>query len=53
MTLRRLLRRPAAPAEVTGGVDMPGPPAVQITARHVRVGDDYAATLAVTGYPPR
>ena len=51
MTLRRLLRRPAAPAEVTGGEDMPGPPAVEITARHVRVGEDYAATLAVTGYP--
>ena len=30
---------------------MPGPPAVEVAARHVRVGDDYAATLAVTGYP--
>ena len=30
---------------------LPGPPAVEVAARHVRIGDDYAATLAVTGYP--
>ncbi len=30
---------------------MPGPAAVEVAARHVRVGRDYAATLAVTGYP--
>ena len=51
MTARRLLRRRAAPDGLAGAQDMPGPPAVEITARHVRVGDDYAATLAVTGYP--
>jgi hypothetical protein len=51
MTARRLLRRPAGPAATAGGADMPGPPAVEVAARHVRVGDDYAATLAVTGYP--
>ena len=51
MTARRRLHRRAAPAEPTGGADMPGPPAVEITARHLRVGDDYAATLAITGYP--
>jgi type IV secretory pathway VirB4 component len=43
-------RRPAAGPE-PAGEGMPGPPAVEVTARHVRVGDDYAATLAVTGYP--
>ena len=31
--------------------DMPGPAAVEVAARHVRIGDDWAATLAVTGYP--
>jgi type IV secretory pathway VirB4 component len=31
--------------------DMPGPPSVQVAARHVRAGDDWSATLAVTGYP--
>ena len=30
---------------------MPGPAAVEVTARHVRTGDDWSATLAVTGYP--
>jgi type IV secretory pathway VirB4 component len=36
---------------MAGGEGMPGPPAVEVSARHVRIGDDYAATLAVTGYP--
>ena len=30
---------------------MPGPADVEVAARHVRIGGDYAATLAVTGYP--
>ena len=30
---------------------MPGPPDVEVGARHLRIGDDYTATLAVTGYP--
>jgi type IV secretory pathway VirB4 component len=49
----RLLRRPAQRAEPAPGsaADMPGPPGVEVGVRHVRVGDDYAATLAVTGYP--
>ena len=34
-----------------GAPDMPGPAAVEVTARHVRTGDDWSATLAVTGYP--
>src|SRR5487761_1171520 len=29
----------------------PGAPDVEVAARHLRIGDDYAATLAVTGYP--
>jgi type IV secretory pathway VirB4 component len=28
-----------------------GPDGVEVGGRHVRVGEDYAATLAVTGYP--
>ncbi|HEX5289030.1 MAG TPA: DUF87 domain-containing protein, partial [Streptosporangiaceae bacterium] len=43
-------RGPRTPEPADGG-GMPGPPAVEVTARHVQVGDDYAATLAVTGYP--
>ena len=31
--------------------DMPGPAAVEVAARHVRASGDWAATLAVTGYP--
>jgi type IV secretory pathway VirB4 component len=30
---------------------MPGPASVEVAARHVRTGDDWSATLAVTGYP--
>jgi type IV secretory pathway VirB4 component len=33
------------------GAEVPGPSAVEVSARHVRVGGDFAATLAVTGYP--
>src|SRR5487761_898724 len=29
----------------------PGAPDVEVAARHLRIGEDYAATLAVTGYP--
>ena len=45
---------PAAPRRRPGGPgapDMPGPAAVEVAARHVRTGDDWSATLAVTGYP--
>jgi hypothetical protein len=49
---RRPRRRPSAPARTPQGADvLPGPPDVQVGARHVRVGGDWAATLAVTGYP--
>ncbi len=44
------LRRAAGPYG-PGAPDMPGPAAVEVTARHVRTGDDWSATLAVTGYP--
>ncbi|WP_203655458.1 VirB4 family type IV secretion system protein [Actinocatenispora rupis] len=30
---------------------MPAPAGVEVTGRHVQVGDGYATTLAVTGYP--
>ncbi len=44
------LRRAAGPYG-PGAPDMPGPAAVEVTARHVRTGDDWSATLAVTSYP--
>jgi hypothetical protein len=40
---------PGPPATASEG--MPAPPAVAVAARHVAVDEDYAATLAVTGYP--
>ena len=43
--------RRQAPAAGQAAWDMPGPAAVEVAARHVRAGDDWAATLAVTGYP--
>lgn len=43
-------RRPSAVPEV--GTVVPGSPdAVEVGGRSVRVGDDYSAALAVTGYP--
>ena len=41
--------RPGTPAAVRDG--LPVPPAVEVAARHVVIDGDYAATLAVTGYP--
>ena len=46
----RRTRRAAAP-DALAAPDMPGPPSVEVAARHVRTGDDWSATLAVTGYP--
>jgi type IV secretory pathway VirB4 component len=46
----RRLRRATAPGG-PGAADMPGPASVEVAARHVRTGDDWSATLAVTGYP--
>jgi type IV secretory pathway VirB4 component len=43
-------RRPGAVPEA--GTVVPGmPDAVEVAGRSVRVGDDYSAALAVTGYP--
>ena len=44
--LRRAARPDGPPAE-----GVPGPADVEVAARHVRAGDDWSATLAVTGYP--
>jgi type IV secretory pathway VirB4 component len=41
----------ASPADTAGLAAVLGPSAVEITPRYLRVGDGYAATLAVTGYP--
>src|SRR5581483_2497846 len=46
---RAAAMRPAAPGTSQDG--LPAPPAVEIAARHVVIDGDYAATLAVTGYP--
>ena len=52
MNLTGTLRRRALPARHDTAADpVPGPPDVEVAARHLRIGDDYAATLAVTGYP--
>ena len=41
----------AAGPDALAAPDMPGPPSVEVAARHLRTGDDWSATLAVTGYP--
>jgi type IV secretory pathway VirB4 component len=52
MNLTRRLRRRTLPAPPRhAGDPVSGPPSVEVAARHLRIGDDYAATLAVTGYP--
>src|SRR5207248_3248506 len=40
-----------APNAGRGGILPGGPDAVEVGGRSVRVGDEYAATLVVTGYP--
>ena len=49
MSLLSRRRTTAVPA--TGTVVPGSPDAVEVGGRSVRVGDDYTATLAVTGYP--
>lgn len=47
--MRRLRRRSSAPPPPLG---LPGPPALQVAPRHLRVGErTLTTTLAVTGYP--
>ncbi|MEH1166444.1 DUF87 domain-containing protein [Micromonospora sp. CPCC 205539] len=41
----------AGPADAAGLAAVVGPAGVENTPRHLRVGDGYAATLIVTGYP--
>jgi type IV secretory system conjugative DNA transfer VirD4/TraG family protein/uncharacterized protein DUF87 len=47
--LRRATHERTTSASMDAG--MPAPSSVQVEAGHVRIGDGYAATLAVTGYP--
>src|SRR5215207_946903 len=46
-------RRPTTPTAPTGPglAAVVGPAALEVTPRHVIVGDHYAATFAVVGYP--
>ncbi|HZM80520.1 MAG TPA: DUF87 domain-containing protein [Candidatus Limnocylindrales bacterium] len=46
-----LARTLASPADAAGLAAVIGPSAVEVTPRYLHVGDGYAATLAVTGYP--
>ena len=47
---RKLNNATASPAD-TAGLASLGPAAVENMPRHIKVGDGYAATLIVTGYP--
>ncbi|WP_191843985.1 VirB4 family type IV secretion system protein [Catellatospora chokoriensis] len=56
MKLPRILRRfqpadPASPADAAGLAAVIGPSSVEVAPGWLRVGDGYAATLAVTGLP--
>lgn len=48
----RRQRRPAPDDQAAVLAAAIGPAAVEATPRHLRVGDGYTATLAITGYPP-
>ncbi|OAP24466.1 VirB4 family type IV secretion system protein [Amycolatopsis rubida] len=48
---RRLVGSRSAHSSPGSGVAVAGPDAVEVGSRWLRVGDGYAATLAVTGYP--
>ncbi|MHB1927826.1 MAG: VirB4 family type IV secretion system protein [Acidimicrobiales bacterium] len=48
--LTRLLRKAGITTESPSAV-LVGPDAVEVAARRVRLGDGFAATVAVTGYP--
>lgn len=50
--IRRLARpRPSPLAGPPAAGGLPGPESIEVAPRHVRVGEWWAATLAVTGYP--
>ena len=48
--LTRLLRKAGVTTELSSPA-LVGPDAVEVAARRLRLGDGFAATLAVTGYP--
>jgi type IV secretory pathway VirB4 component len=49
--LSRRRRRATGNVEDRSGILPGGPDAVEVGGRHVRAGQEYAATVAVTGYP--
>jgi type IV secretory pathway VirB4 component len=51
LTRPRPARPPAQGADTAPATAVLGPAAVQVAARHLRVGDGYAAVLIVTQYP--
>jgi type IV secretory pathway VirB4 component len=50
-TRREKTNPDVSPAEQAGLTSLMGPAAVEHTPRYIKVGDGYAATLIVTGYP--
>ncbi|SCE78665.1 AAA-like domain-containing protein [Micromonospora carbonacea] len=46
-----ILRKPSRTKSTAPGDGMPSPAALSVTPRHVQVGDGYAATYVVCGYP--
>jgi hypothetical protein len=48
---RNLNSATASPADTAGLASFVGPAAVENMPRHIKIGDGYAATLIVTGYP--
>lgn len=48
---RKATNTAASPADSAGLAAVVGPAAIEHTPRYLRVGDGYAATLIVTGYP--
>ena len=48
---RKLNSATASPADTAGLASFVGPAAVENMPRHLKIGDGYAATLIVTGYP--
>lgn len=49
--IRRLARPHPSPPSAPPADGVPGPDSIEVAPRHVRVGEWWAATLAVTSYP--
>jgi len=47
----RMTRRRGPAAAVAAGGSVPGPDSIEVAPRYLRVGEWWAATLTVTGYP--